>query len=255
MEDLRWIGFGTFFVVSLVIGARLLLLARRTGEIPVPLIGLAVLGVGPLGYGFAMLALATAGRHTITSASLQGSSFLAIFIGAVAQYLFVWYVFRRQARWARPVIYAAIALLATAYACDILENGLVNRRDDGSWFWVGMVMRLFAMAWCSVESLLYWSRMRRRLRLGLADPVVTNRFLLWGVGSGAAFLGSAFGFAVIALTGIDSSRIPSFNLIVCMHGLVAAIAMWLAFQPPVCYARWIEGQARPDADAAPLRPG
>jgi len=213
-----------------------------------------VLGVGPFGYGLSMLALAISGHSTITSATLQGSSFVAVFIGAAAQYLFVWYVFRRQARWARPLVYAAIALLATAYAADILDNGLVNRRDGSAWFWGGMVLRLFVMAWSSVESLLYWSRMRRRLRLGLADPVVTNRFLLWGVGSAAAFLGSALGLVALALTGISSSRIPSLNLIVSMHGLVAVITMWLAFQPPARYVRWLEGRARPHADAAPHRP-
>jgi hypothetical protein len=254
MEELRWIGFGTFFAVSLVIGVRLLLLARRTGEMPELLIGLAVLGIGPLGYGFSMLGFATLGRSTITSATLQGSGFVAVFIGAAAQYLFVWYVFRRQARWARPLVYAAIVLMATAYVADISENGLANRPFVSFWFWGSMCLRLLVMAWSSVESLLYWRRMRRRLRLGLADPVVTNRFLLWGVGSGAAFLGYALGFAVLAITGISTSQTPSFNLIISLHGLVAAIAMWLAFQPPAFYRRFIEGRARPDADAAPLPP-
>jgi hypothetical protein len=254
MEDLRWIGFGAFFVVSLVIGVRLLLLARRTGELPELLIGLAVLGIGPLGYGLSMLALAASGQSTITSATLQGSSFVAVFIGAGAQYLFVWYVFCRQARWARPLVYTAIALLAVAHAGDILENGLLMRRDGSSWFWCGMVLRLFAMAWLSIESLVYWSRMRRRLRLGLADPVVTNRFLLWGLGSSAAFFGSALGFLVIALTGINSSRIPSLNLIVSLHGLVAAITWWFAFQPPAAYVRWIQDRARHHANEAPRQP-
>jgi hypothetical protein len=251
MEDLRWIGFGSFFVVSLVIGVRLLLLARRTGEIPELLIGLAVLGIGPLGFGLSMLAFATLGRSTITSATLQGSAFVAIFIGAAAQYLFVWCVFRRQAAWVRPLVYAATTLLATAYAADILENGLVNRQYGGVWFWSSVVLRLLVMAWSSAESLLYWSRMRRRLRLGLADPVVTNRFLLWGVGSGAAFFGSALGVTVAALTGMSANQIPSLNLIVSLHGLVAAIAMWFAFQPPAFYRRFIERRARPDADATP----
>ena len=80
METLRWIGFGAFFVPSLVIGIRLLLLARRTGQIPELLIGIAVLGVGPLGYGFSILAFATARRAAILSATLWGSGFLAVFI-------------------------------------------------------------------------------------------------------------------------------------------------------------------------------
>ena len=213
-----------------------------------------MLGIGPLGFGLSMLASAAAGRSTITGATLQGSAFVAIFIGSAAQCLFVWYVFRRQVAWARPLVYAAIALLATAYAADILENGLVNRSHDGSWFRAGMVLRLLVMVWNSVESLLYWRRLRRRLRLGLADPVVTNRFLLWGISSAAAFFGSGLIFVFVTVTGIDPNQIPSLNLIVSLHGLVAAIAMWLAFQPPASYVRWIEGRAQPRANAAPRRP-
>jgi hypothetical protein len=254
MEDLRWIGFGTFFVVSLVTGVRLLLLARRTGELPELLIGVAVLGIGPFGFGLSILASAAAGHSTITGATLQGSAFVAIFIGSAAQCLFVWYVFRRQAVWARPLVYAMIAMLATAYAMDILENGLVNRSHDGFWYRAGMFLRLLVMAWSSVESLLYWSRLRRRLRLGLVDPVVTNRFLLWGVSSAAAFFGSGLIFVVATLTGVDPNQIPSLTLIASLHGLVAAIAMWLAFQPPAAYVRWIHGRARPHANAAPRQP-
>ena len=254
MDELHWIGFGTFFVVSLVTGVRLLLLARRTGEMPELLIGLAVLGIGPLGFGLSMLAFAAAGWSTITSATLQGSAFVAIFIGSTAQCLFIWYVFRRQAAWARPLVYTAIALLAAAYAADILENGLVNRSYESSWYRASMALRLLVMVWNSVESLLYWSRMRRRLRLGLADPVVTNRFLLWGVSSAAAFFGSALIFVVATLTGVDPNQIPSLTLTASLHGLVAAIAMWFAFQPPAFYRRFIESRARPDADAAPSPP-
>ncbi len=250
MENLRWIGFGSFFVVSLVIGVRLLLLARRTGEIPELLIGLAVLGTGPLGYGLSMLALAASGQSTITSATLQGSGFVAIFIGSAAQCLFVWYVFRRQAIWARPLVYTAIVLLAAAYAADILETGLMNRGYDGTWFRTGMALRLLVMVWNSSESLLYWRRLRRRLRLGLADPVVTNRFLLWGVSSAAAFLGSCLIFVFVTVTGTNPNQVPSLSLIVSLHGLVAAIAMWFAFQPPASYVRWIKGRAHPGADAA-----
>jgi hypothetical protein len=254
MEDLRWIGFGTFALASLVIGARLLLLARRTGEIPELLIGLAVLGIGPLGYGLSMLGFATAGRSTITSAALQGCAFVAIFIGSAAQCLFVWYVFRRQTAWARPLVFAAITLLAMACAVDILENGLVNRSVDGFWYRASMAVRLLVMVWNSVESLLYWGRMRRRLRLGLADPLVTSRFLLWGISAGAAFFGSGLIFAVATLTGANPNQMPGLTLIVSLHGLAAAIAMWFAFQPPAFYRRFVERRARPDPNAAPLEP-
>ena len=49
---------------------------------------------------------------------------------------------------------------------------------------VVLLVDLLAQAlylWTSVESLTWWRRMHRRVALGLADPVVANRFFLWGV--------------------------------------------------------------------------
>lgn len=242
------IGFGSFLVASLVVGVRLVLLSRRTGQLPELLIGVGVLGIGPLGFGLSMIANLP-GRSTILGATLVGCSFLALFIGAASQYLFAWYVFRLRDAWARPLCFAAILLLAGAYAGDILENGLINRSAGGVWFWMGMLLRLGVLGWNAAESFAYWARMRRRLRLGLADPVVTNRFLLWGLGSGVAFLGSGIGAAVIALLGFGASRSPGLGLVLSVHGAIAAVAMWLAFLPPQHYRRWIERRSRQSATA------
>ena len=244
METLRWIGFGAFLVPSLVIGIRLLLLAKRTGQIPELLVGIAVLGIGPLGYGFSILAFLTAGRAAILSATLWGSGFLAVFIGAAALYLFVWYVFRRQQRWVRPVVLFTLALLALSHMSNILHNTLVNRTSGGPGFWVGMLLGMLALAWSSLESLRYWVLMRRRLRFGLADPVVTNRFFLWGAGSGAAFLGMLLLAVIMIISGIGAMKTPLVNMIVSVHGLAAAVAMWLVFQPPAAYLRIIESRSR-----------
>ena len=60
--------------------------------------------------------------------------------------------------------------------------------------------------WGAAESLRYFSMMRRRAKLGLADPLVTNRFLLWGLGIGAAMVGlrpiaelMTMNFAIVAM--------------------------------------------------------
>ena len=67
----------------------------------------------------------------------------------------------------------------------------------------------------------------------------------------ALFIGLIFVF--VALTGMNANQVASLNLIVSLHGLVAAIAMWFAFQPPAFYARWLESRAHRHADAAPRR--
>ncbi len=254
MEYLRWIGFGAFFASSLVIGVRLLLLARRTGKLPEFLIGIGVLGIGPFGFGLSMLAFVLASHSLALSATLMGSALLAGSIGAISQYLFAWMVFRRDASWARGVVWMAIALLLAGYIGDMLENGLVNRRNAGAWFCLGAVMRTAGLGWCALESLRYHRIMRRRAALGLVDPVVSESFRLWGVGAGAAFTGSLLAIGVRALTGHGVAQTPILNLALSLLGLIAAVAMWLAFLPTPAYLRWVESRGR-RAAALPSAPG
>jgi hypothetical protein len=244
VEHLRWIGFGAFFVSSLVIGGRLLRLARRSGQLPELLIAIGVLGFGPFGYGLSMLAFALASHSLALSATLMGSSLLASNIGAFAEYLFVGTVFRRGSRLAWSVIGVASALLVAAYVGDIVVGGLVNRRNTGAWYWLGTLTRVFGLWWCSVESLRYHRLLRRRERLGLADPAVTDRLLLWGLGSGAAAAGSAVGLTTRLLTGHSTAEYPIVNLAVSALGLVAAVAMWIAFLPPAAYLRVVARRGR-----------
>jgi len=254
VEHLRWIGFAAFFVASLVIGGRLLLLARRTGQIPEFLIGVAALGLGPFGYGLSMLAFALASESLALSATLMGSSLLAMQVGAIAQFLFVWTVFRRESRWAKAVIWTAIALLIASYAGDLIENGLVNRHNDGTWYRLGSLTRASVLGWSALESLRYYRVVRHRARLGLADPVVAGSFLLWGVGTGAGFTGALLGHLTRILTGHGVAEVPLLSLAVSLLGLVAAVSIWLAFLPTPTYLRFVRSRAR-RAGAIPWAPG
>jgi hypothetical protein len=99
------------------------------------------------------------------------------------------------------------------------------------------------LLWGSGEALAYWRRMKRRSLLGLADPAVTNRFLLWGIGAGAAGVGSAIGVIAGMVIGQGNSEIPWVVMSSSIHGLVAAIALSLAFVPPPSYLRWVRRNA------------
>ncbi len=78
---------------------------------------------------------------------------------------------------------------------------------------------------------------------------MTNRLLLWGVGSGAAFLGSSIGFSTRLITGLGSIDQPLVSLLLSLHGLVAAVAMWLAFIPPRVYLARVKRRSHVDPDA------
>jgi hypothetical protein len=123
----------------------------------------------------------------------------------------------------------------------------------GAWFWLGAGLRTSGLGWSALESLRYHRIMRLRTRLGLADPVVTESFRLWGLGTGAAFAGSLLGFMTPTLAGQGAAELPVPNLILSLLGLVAAIAMWLAFLPPAAYQRRVEARNR-RAAALPSAP-
>jgi hypothetical protein len=87
--------------------------------------------------------------------------------------------------------------------------------------------------------------MRRRLRLGLADPLVANRFLLWGGGSVCRFVMLVLGAATptLLLQHISPEIWPtvvSITLIlVAIAGLGVSVSYWLVFFPTRAYARLI----------------
>jgi hypothetical protein len=105
-------------------------------------------------------------------------------------------------------------------------------------------LQLGALFWGSLEAFRYWGRMRKRTRLGLADPAVTNRFLLWSIGAGSAGLGSAIGTGASFALGMPSLQIPWVLALSSAHGMVAAVAMWLAFLPPQAWLRFVRRKVR-----------
>jgi len=97
-------------------------------------------------------------------------------------------------------------------------------------------------AWSGAESASYYARVRRRVALDLADPIVANRFLLWAVaGFAAAALCSALlGFL---LAGRVILRDPVALATVAASGAVSSAAWSLTFFPPARYRRFVRARA------------
>jgi hypothetical protein len=249
LESFAWIGFAAFFVASLTAGMRLVMLWRRTGQLPELLIGIGVLGIGPVGFGLTTMAQLSRAGHPELARWILALALLAVCTGSFAKYVFNWRVYHPRRVLVRRIVWTAGVLLASFYAAEIFTSGFRHEYAQSPANLGRATLTIGCLLWGSGEALLYWRKMRRRLRLGLADPVVTNRFFLWGLGAGAAGLGTAIGTGAQLVTGLAPAQMPWITLSSSIHGLTAAVALWLAFVPNRAYLRFIEARARRRAEA------
>jgi hypothetical protein len=236
-ELLGLVGFGSFLVVSAVVGVRLLLLARRTRRLPELAIGLNFVLSGLIGYG---LLVAAESLRVVPApydgwASLAGVTFMSL--GCFSVCVFTYRVFRPEERAAG----AALVGLAVWLALGVVGSWFLHvaKADSGLGAWLGHwapnLGLTSAYLWSSFEPLRYHAQLRRRVAMGLGDPLIANRVLLWGVGTLASAGVGLVHFAT-QLRGIHALP-PSLVGVVSTLVLVTACAEWLAFFPPRGYVR------------------
>jgi hypothetical protein len=241
IEILGAAGLLAFLVASLAVGVRLLRLGWHTRQIPELTIG-AGLVIGVAGaYVPETIALATDLMSEATEKPVLGVTQVATRLTALSILFFTWRVFRPQERWAAGLVGLLTLLLLVSYFGFPFSRIYVVTVSDRIWFDVYTVSRTACLAWGAVESLVYHRGARRRLLLGLADPVVTNRFLLWGTGLAAtsALMGTHLWARAL---GVDPGS-AGWVLLESMLGLVGAVAMSLAFFPPAAYRRLLTARA------------
>jgi hypothetical protein len=237
------IGFVAFMVSSLVIGIRLLVLWSRSRRLPELLIACGILGIGPVGFALTLVAT-TSGDALPTFASVcLAAALLSTSAGAFATAIFNWRVFRPDSSGLRVVVGIVAVLFVGAFVWEAITSGFADPNAAASGFRPYSVLSTIILLWGAAESLRYFAMMRRRAKLGLADPLVTNRFLLWGLGIGAAGVGSAISVTVCTVTGQHMLAIPWVTISNSLHGLTAAVLMWVAFIPPGFYRRLVESRS------------
>jgi hypothetical protein len=243
VEVVGAVGGGCFILVSLVVGVRLLLLARRTRQLAEFAMGTGLVLIAGLGYPLMMLArfgefLPEPARLIL----LVGYQFCQI-IGISFVALFNWRVFRPASRWAAALVAAVAMGMLGCFIGQVLSPGLraFMYANEGIWT-LSSPLTILPLGWAGLESLRYHLLLRRRQRLGLADPVVTDRFRLWAIGTLTAGSMSAYSFISLML-GVDVNVRPEGPAILGAFGVIAACALWLAFVPPAAYRRRVEARA------------
>jgi len=234
-----------FVAVGAGVGAKLLWLARRTRGFPELVVGFSLFVLAGVSWPLMLVASApTPPPAPLLRAALAGAS-ATMALGWAGVFLFTWRVFRPSTSWARALAGAGMAVelaagLAGMLRAFTLDDALALRVPSPS----GLVLLLGALAvyaWTAIESFHYRALLRRRIPLGLADPLVADRFGLWGW-TGVFGAGSIAPATWAIVTGGDPNSSLS-HLVVGVCGLVSSAVLYLAFLPPAAYARFVRESA------------
>jgi hypothetical protein len=236
----RMTGFVALGFAAVVVGIRMLALARRTRQFPELALGVHIL-VLMLGYAVEFAGIELAGSLGAASVFLRGFGNLCYAVSIFVILLFTWRVFRPDSRMAAVVAGTCAAGLVIGYAGEVVIGrfDFELARFAAPWFWIAFVPRIVCMGWSSGEAFREYGLASRRQRLGLSEPLVVNRFLLWGFAS----LSECLIYAVVMLAILRGAPADFLNgteaLVISALGVSAAVTILLAFLPPLAYRRWL----------------
>jgi len=245
LELLLLVSTVAFVLAGASVGLRLLALARRTRQLTDFIVGASLLLLAPVAYP--LILAANLGDFSLAaSRALSIAAAIAMASGWMGVFAFTQRVFRPGAEWAKALAGAGAAALAyvlvAGIAFDLRAADLATLRSaENPVRWLP-VPAIGVYAWTAIEGFVCWERARRRLALGLADPLVVNRFLLWGVVGVCSLISVGPGF-VIQFAGGDATGNATVRLVTACAGLTCAIALRLAFLPPAAYRRWLAAPA------------
>jgi hypothetical protein len=198
-----------------------------------------------LGYLIEFVGMEIGSSHPSAGIWLRGSANLLYAVSIFVYLLFTWRVFAPKSRFAPILVVATTLALAVGWTGEVVSTdfGFSTARFKGPWFWIAFVPRMIGMGWASFEALSHHAKLRRRITLGLADPLATNRLLLWAL----AALSEWMIYLAVAIT-ILAGRPDGFltgnaALWVSAFGVGGSICMWIGFFPSQSYRRWIEDRA------------
>jgi hypothetical protein len=245
LDALLLVSTAAFIVTGGIVGIRLLRLAARTRELSDFLVGFALFDLAAVAYPLILLGtqpdLSLGGAKLISTLSM-----VLMALGWATVFLFTQRVFRPGEKWAMALAAAGMAMVLYGLVGGLSHvqhavDRAALRSPVSSVMWM-QYASVMVYAWSAAEGFRCWVQARRRLRLGLADPMVVNRFLLWGC-VGIASLISIVPSLVITLAGGDAFASVPARLCTAFSGVFSSLSLQLAFLPPAAYRRWVTGSA------------
>jgi len=240
MEEQAYVGELISALIYLYVGTRLRRLASRTGEAPERLLGamFLVTAASLLIYDLPIILdsellwtpLNFAGRVTYLPAPVL----LAVFTRKV---------FRPKGAWGDWVVYGSAILLVAGVGGSVWSGDLEGFSVSSPWFWAEWTGYTVPYVWAGAEALAHHRRARRRLRLGLCDPLVCNRYLLWGVFGAAQVMVSLAIIPAYAEYEQGGAFGAMWDMVISAGEIGSLALIGLIFFAPAFYRRWINGNA------------
>ncbi len=223
------------------VGIRLLLLARRTHMLPELQVGVALLSWSLIGQP---LALFIGPWADSLDAGVLELCYKGYWFSWVVVYMGLAFFCRQVFDQTRSLLRGVLFWLS--WAPGAAAWSLIALYGTALGPWPEAICNLTCatgFGWAGAEALIHWKKLLRRRMLGLADPIVTNRFLLWG-GCCAATSPIAFWVFTLAIQGLGlGSGYAPAEFATSLGGLVNSMAWLLTFVPPAWYVGWIQKRA------------
>lgn len=233
-----------YCAVSLLMAIRLLLLARRSRELPELMIGLSFLMGGMLGYSFSVASSVLLGASRADAANVTyiiGQTGMAL---AAFFTLFSWrLIFAPAMPGGRALVVVWGMVLFVAHVGVLMTTGpVLGERVMTGPYWVQLIAQGGCYAIIAWASHAHARKLERRCAIGLGDPVVANRLMLWGLANTAITFSYLYSItaSLMILNGLPSIFDPS---VIAACGLTAACCVTLGFLPPRAYTEWIRAKS------------
>jgi len=245
--SLYLVSTAAFSIFAIVIGVRLIALSRRTQRTPERSLGFGFIGTAGLGYGILMFAMI--GRRAAGGVAEAPEIFTwLIALGWICHNLgvtfmldFVQRVFRPDEKWAHTLKYTLGIVLWGGWLADVLKGGLTASWPS-HYYWIAFAVIGTYPLWTASEAFRYWGQMRKRVSLGLAEPLVSNRFLLWTIAS-LTTVASIWTVEIPTFLGYErmspaAEHLTSITMLcTSAFGIVTIFTYWLTFFPPAWYQK------------------
>ena len=223
-------------IIYLLAGARLVSLGIRTGQTPERFLGAAFMMYGVSGVVYAIAAFESL---TAFWTPLNFAARVAYLPCPLLVAIFTARVFRPDDRWARWIVQGVAILFLAGVGGAALNGDWEGFSLGNPFFWLEWVGYTLPFGWAAAEAFHQYLQARRRVSIGLCEPSVCNRLLLWSLFGLIQVLGSFVVIGQYAAYERENIFSSSWDYLYGGTIIAALLVMWFAFFPPASFVRWV----------------